>query len=96
MYVKFMANQLVKPAVVDRLTNQLLRVVKTLEQEEKKKGYYLKTVAPPFDTFMKANTLKALWAIKIKGIINLLCLCDAEHPLTANRTAAKGRPFLVQ
>jgi len=60
MYVKFIANQLEKPAVVDRLTNQLWKAVKPRTTGKKKRHHYLKTVAPPFDTFMKANQQKAL------------------------------------
>ena len=59
MYVKFIENQLEKPAVVVKLTNQLQKVVKPITTE-KDKGKYLKTVAPPFDTFMKAKKVKAL------------------------------------
>ena len=58
MYVKFIANQLEKPAVVDRLTNQLWRAIKP--RTTGKGHHYLKTVVPPLDTFMKDNQLKAL------------------------------------
>jgi hypothetical protein len=60
-----MENQLKKPAVVDRLTNQLWRAVRLITT--KKRLYYVKTVEPPLDTFMKAKKLKALWLIKKKG-----------------------------
>ena len=36
MYVKFIANQLEKPAVVDRLTNQLWKAVKPRTTGKKK------------------------------------------------------------
>lgn len=59
MYVKFIVNQLEKPAVVVRLTNQLWKAL-SLTQQEGKGGYYLKTVSPPLVTFMKAKREKAL------------------------------------
>lgn len=63
VYVKFIENQLEKPAVVVRLTNQLQKVVRPITTK-KERGTYLKTVSPPFDTFMKAKKAKALYSGK--------------------------------
>jgi hypothetical protein len=60
MYVKFIENQLEKPAVVVRLTNQLGKALSLKQQERKRGHYYLKTVSPPLDTFMKARKAKML------------------------------------
>ena len=61
MYVKFIANQLEKPAVVVRLTNQLGKALSLSQQKRKRKHYYyLKTVSPPLVTFMKDKRVKAL------------------------------------